>query len=570
VTTLEHFKRELEMILWAEEGKGRGRALSSVGISDRLNPSQRKAVEQLLQCQDQFSVLYGIHGVGKTFSLSEVVRRNLEDGRNVIVLAPENGAREVLRTDAAKIFHDATADVFRRAENLDEFLVNPKLRKAFGKNDLVILDESSMASVEKINALMERARACGGRVLLAGDDGQLTSIEAGDGFRILLQKSGIHVSVLEEIIRQTPEALDGAYLRAAKLFGQRKDTEAFFELHKAGVIKERKGQNRIEAYADSIMRSLDGSEPAVVCNATHRENDAISDAVRRKRHELGQLTDERAIDAHRTLGWTTAQKKELDKIKPGQILEITRGKDKGRAWRVLEVADGKAVAEDQAGHRRVFTRAQAATIDVCEQRELKVAVGDHLLARAGTKNGIINGERFVVGGWDGEGNPVSTTGKSISMRNLTYGYAGTARKVEGMTNFKALFGADRRSIAHISRKVATVACTRGREAIELLVESIADLSQIQNRSGDRKAAVEMQIEPGALHPELRNLTARIEQTRAGQEAKEQVSAPEHHQVDLQAGKQVRQKQRAPAVPHHVIQQEMERRRQQERGIEYER
>ena len=86
-----------------------------------------------------------------------------------------------------------------------------------------------------------------------------------------------------------------------------------------------------------------------------------------------------------------------------------------------------------------------------------------------------------------------------------------------MTNFKALFGADRRSIAHISRKVATVACTRGREAIELLVESIADLSQIQNRSGDRKAAVEMQIEPGALHPELRDLTARIEQTRAGQE-----------------------------------------------------
>jgi hypothetical protein len=60
------------------------------------------------------------------------------------------------------------------------------------------------------------------------------------------------------------------------------------------------------------------------------------------------------------------------------------------------------------------------------------------------------------------------------------------------------------------------------------------------------------------------------QTRAGQEAKEQVSAPEKHQVDLQAGKQVRQKQRAPAVPHHVIQQEMERRRQQERGIEYER
>ena len=45
----------------------------------------------------------------------------------------------------------------------------------------------------------------------------------------------------------------------------------------------------------------------------------------------------------------------------------------------------------------------------------------------------------------------------------------------------------------------------------------------------------MQIEPGALHPDLCDLTARIEQTRAGQEAKKQGSAPERQQVDLQAG-----------------------------------
>jgi len=40
-----------------------------------------------------------------------------------------------------------------------------------------------------------------------------------------------------------------------------------------------------------------------------------------------------------------------------------------------------------------------------------------------------------------------------------------------------------------------VACSRGREDIEVFVESVADLSQIQNRTGERKAAVEMAIEP---------------------------------------------------------------------------
>lgn len=52
--------------------------------------------------------------------------------------------------------------------------------------------------------------------------------------------------------------------------------------------------------------------------------------------------------------------------------------------------------------------------DVCERRELKVAIGDPLLIRAGAqgKNGsITNGERLTVVGWDAEGRPVSTDGR---------------------------------------------------------------------------------------------------------------------------------------------------------------
>ena len=40
-----------------------------------------------------------------------------------------------------------------------------------------------------------------------------------------------------------------------------------------------------------------------------------------------------------------------------------------------------------------------------------------------------------------------------------------------------------------------VACSRSREDVEAFVESMADLLQIQNRTGDRKAAAEMAFEP---------------------------------------------------------------------------
>src|ERR1700688_2126550 len=37
-----------------------------------------------------------------------------------------------------------------------------------------------------------------------------------------------------------------------------------------------KGDQRIEYYAAKVMESLDGIRPAVACNITHRENEAIA------------------------------------------------------------------------------------------------------------------------------------------------------------------------------------------------------------------------------------------------------------------------------------------------------
>ena len=53
------------------------------------------------------------------------------------------------------------------------------------------------------------------------------------------------MSVLREIIRQSPEALDGHYLRAAQLLGEKekKVREAMWNCTQAGCIKEIKGQD---------------------------------------------------------------------------------------------------------------------------------------------------------------------------------------------------------------------------------------------------------------------------------------------------------------------------------------
>jgi AAA domain len=521
VGPIEHYRRELELILMVEQGKVRGVTIPVKELSASLNQSQRQTVKELLACPDQVALLYGIHGVGKTFSLAEVVRCYLEDGHKVFVLAPENGARDVLRKEGAqKIPSGPTATVFQCAQNLSEFLVNAKLQKGFGPGDLVILDEAGMSNLEDLHNFMGMARQKGFGVIFSGDDGQLTSVTAGDAFRILKERSGIYVSMLTQIIRQSPEALDGHYLKAAQFLGEKKKKvrEAFWELYQAGCIKEIKGQDRIGYYADRVMESLNGTKPSVMCNLTHRENDAISEIVRAKRKELGELTDERTLKVHRTLGWSLAQKKEIDKISPGMVLQVTRGADKGRAWKVLEVANGKALTEDPLGERRVFEKRHARMFDVCKPFDIPVAIGDHLRTHSGGKGRdkgkeIINGELFIVASWDMEGNPVDKEGKTLTIRNVSYGYTGTVRKVQGATQPKNIFGMDRQSIRAVSAELATVASTRGREDIEILVESVADLSQIEAKSSRRKAVCEMAIEPTAQPAEIRELLAQIEWVR---------------------------------------------------------
>jgi hypothetical protein len=122
------------------------------------------------------------------------------------------------------------------------FVLAPENGARFGPGDLVILDEAGMSNLEDLQNFMGLARQRGFGVIFSGDDGQLTSVTAGDAFRILKERSGIHVSMLTQIIRQSPDALDGHYLKAAQL--------------------------------------------------------------------LGELTDERTLTVHRTLGWSLAEKKE--------------------------------------------------------------------------------------------------------------------------------------------------------------------------------------------------------------------------------------------------------------------
>lgn len=83
-------------------------------------------------------------------------------------------------------------------------------------------------------------------------------------------------------------------------------------------------------------------------------------------------------------------------------------------------------------------------------------------------------------------------------------------------------GFDRHSVRSATSKIAYVAASRGREDIEAFVESMADLSQVQNRTGDRKAAVEVAFEPAQndWRAEVKRLFRHLQRVRAAKETVE--------------------------------------------------
>jgi AAA domain len=70
--------------------------------------------------------------------------------------------------------------------------------RAIPRGSLVLLDEASMTSIADIRDLTAAARAGGFKILVAGDQGQLTAVEGGGGMGLLASELG-YVQLAEAV-----------------------------------------------------------------------------------------------------------------------------------------------------------------------------------------------------------------------------------------------------------------------------------------------------------------------------------------------------------------------------------
>ncbi len=379
---------------------------------------------------------------------------------------------------------------------LQKLLVDPATPRQLSTRSVIVLDEAGAVGLDDMTKLFDLAQGARCRVVLSGDTGQHASVARGDALRILEQYSRYRFGELTTIRRQKPEA----FRQAVELAAAKKTDQAFAKLLELGAVTEvpaDDGQLYQKAAAAYLAATQQG-KPALLVSPTWAEIEAVTDKVRDTLKGQGVVGQhEEAVTVFDSLSWTEAQKKNASQFEPGLRLRFVRSIKAFAKGETVEVASikGQSLALRRAdGSEVAFSPSRsAASFDVGQARELKVAAGDWLLLQANHGKEFINGERVQVREIR-HGRVTLDDGRKLpaGFNTFTHGYAVTSHSSQGKTVDDVLLVASSRSFGAVNQEQFYVSISRGRERCHVFTDDAELLARRVTDSHERKAAVELQ------------------------------------------------------------------------------
>ncbi|MDB2550720.1 relaxase domain-containing protein [Rickettsiales bacterium] len=235
--TRESLEREKAIISICYEGKNKFNSISSIKDIDhyfklqeqehniKLTKGQLDAVKLIINCKDQFSIIQGYAGVGKTFAIGMAKKyldhiNNLTDSDHQIIgLAPSGSAAKELesvigKADTLQYFLKKNDKYANGRVTIDEI----EKEKTLYKNKIILIDESSMIGSSQMNDLLNISKIFNLKLAFLGDKSQELSIESGIPFH-QMQKEDLKIAKMTDIVRQNNQIAKAiAYSSYAKDF----------------------------------------------------------------------------------------------------------------------------------------------------------------------------------------------------------------------------------------------------------------------------------------------------------------------------------------------------------------
>jgi len=459
-------------------------------ITERYEPppnfgsDQCKALAHVLASTDQFTGFRGLAGTGKTTVLVEL--NHVLGGKRFepVFCAPTAAAADTLRKDKLE------------AVTVAKLLTDWAVQRTLSPRSVVVLDEAAAVGLDDMVKLFELAQLNRCRVVLSGDTGQHSSVARGDALRILEQYSSYRFSELTTIRRQKP----AAFRQVVELAAAKQTDKAFAKLLELGAVTEAATENG-ELYqraAHAYLDSTNKHRSALLISPTWAEIEAVTEKVREALKAEGVVSkDEQTFVVFDSLSWTKAQKRNTNQYEPGQRLRFvrrTRTFDRGETVNIQSVLEnGLRVCRSDGTEVDFIPASCAASFDVGESRELKIAAGDWLLLQANQGKEFINGERVQVREIR-YGSITLADGRVLpsAYNTFTHGYAVTSHSSQSKTVDDVYLVASSRSFGAVNREQFYVSISRGRKRVQVFTDDAELLARRVTDSHERKAAVELQ------------------------------------------------------------------------------
>ncbi len=302
-----------------------------------LRDDQRAAFEHAVSAGG-LKLVEGRAGTGKSYTLAAVRDAHERAGYRVVGLAPTNAVAQ-----------DLKADGFAEAGTVHSALFGIKNGRSPGwdKRTVLVVDEAAMLDSRVTGELLAEARQAGAKVVLAGDDRQLASIERGGLFTELRKQHG--AAEITEVTRQRV----GWQRQAARDLAEGRFDAAVQAFDRNGAVTWTADQEAARAALVAHWTADTAADPQAsrfVFAYTNAEVDRLNAELRGVRRDRGELASpdtvlatkhgEAAFAAGDRVQFTdTAKKLGIHNGNAGTITGLDAAT--GQVWVRLDAAAGK-------------------------------------------------------------------------------------------------------------------------------------------------------------------------------------------------------------------------------------
>ena len=265
------------------------RTLESV-ISEKfatITHEQRTALEASVTSPSGISIIQGVAGSGKSFTMKAVREVYEREGYRVQGLSPTN--------KAARELSFSTGGMSSRS--IDSFLHQLKDgREVLTNKDILIVDEAGMIGSKRFDSLLQIAGEVKAKLIFLGDAKQIQPVEAGQMFGAIGTR--FEKSELQKVYRQIDPEEASALLRF-------RDAKATSELSPAlDYLKSKDRLNMLEDAPKTIQkivqdfdefRKENPTKEALIIASKNESVDRLNAVIRENLKEKGILKESRVV-----------------------------------------------------------------------------------------------------------------------------------------------------------------------------------------------------------------------------------------------------------------------------------